>query len=48
MLLLEKGVPLNEIQEFLHHKSIQTTQVYARTSLMRVKKNVKNVYNEVL
>lgn len=48
MVLLDNGLPLDEIQKVLGHKNISTTQIYARTSMRRVKKNVDNIYNKLL
>ncbi len=48
MFLLDNGLPLDEIQKVLGHKNISTTQIYARTSMRRVKKNVDNIYNKLL
>lgn len=48
MLLLDNGLPLDEIQKVLGHKNISTTQIYARTSMKRVKKNVNSIYDKVL
>lgn len=48
MLLLDNGLPLDEIQKVLGHRNISTTQIYAKTSMARVKKNVNELYNRVL
>ncbi|GEM50168.1 tyrosine-type recombinase/integrase [Deinococcus cellulosilyticus] len=32
-LLLDRGMPLEQVQKFLRHKRIATTQIYAQTSL---------------
>lgn len=32
-ILLDKGMPLDQVQKFLRHKRITTTQIYADTSL---------------
>ena len=47
MLLLERGLPLDEIQKVLGHENIGTTQIYAQTSMLRVKKNVNSIYNKI-
>ena len=43
MFLLENGVPLDEIQRVLGHSNINTTQIYARTSLNRVKRCIERI-----
>lgn len=48
MLLLDNGLPLDEIQKVLGHNNISTTQIYAKTSMNRVKKDVDNIYGKVL
>lgn len=47
MMLLDNDLPINEIQRILRHKNISTTQIYARTSMKRVKKNVNEIYKKV-
>jgi integrase/recombinase XerD len=32
-ILLDAGMPLDQVQKFLRHKRITTTQIYAETSL---------------
>lgn len=48
MLLLDNELPLDEIQKVLGHRNINTTQIYARTSMKHVKKNVNNIYSKLL
>lgn len=48
MLLLDNELSLDEIQKVLGHRNINTTQIYARTSMKRVKKNADNIYNKLL
>ncbi len=38
-LLLDAGIPLDQVQKFLRHKQIATTQIYAQTSLRGVGEN---------
>jgi site-specific recombinase XerD len=47
MFLLENGLPLDEIQKVLGHENISTTQIYAQTSLLRVKGNVDKIYENL-
>lgn len=48
MTLLENDLPLDQIQEVLGHSSISTTQIYAQTSMKRVKANVDSIYDKLL
>lgn len=48
MLLLDNGMPLDEIQKVLGHENIGTTQIYARTSMKRVKKNADDIFKRSL
>lgn len=36
---LRNGMPIEDIQELLDHENIETTLVYARTSVERVRMN---------
>lgn len=38
-ILLDKGMPLDQVQKFLRHKRITTTQIYAETSLYGMTEN---------
>lgn len=38
-LLLDKGMPIDQVQKFLRHKSVATTQIYAETSLRNLGEN---------
>jgi integrase/recombinase XerD len=38
-LLLDAGMPLDQVQKFLRHKRITTTQIYAETSLANMGEN---------
>jgi len=35
-LLLDAGMPIDQVQKFLRHKRVTTTQIYAETSMRRV------------
>lgn len=48
MLLLDNDLPLDQIQEILGHENIATTQIYAQTSMKKVKNNVDDIYNKIL
>lgn len=48
MLLLDNDLPLDQIQEILGHENISTTQIYAQTSMKKVKNNVDDIYSKVL
>jgi integrase/recombinase XerD len=37
--LLDRGMPLEQIQKFLGHAKLETTQIYAETSIERIKKS---------
>lgn len=43
-LLLDKGMPLDQVQKFLRHKNVTTTQIYAEMSL----KNLGDSYRKAL
>ncbi len=38
-LLLDKGMPIDQVQKFLRHKNVTTTQIYAETSLKNLGEN---------
>jgi len=38
-ILLDQGMPLDQVQKFLRHKRITTTQIYAETSLRGMSEN---------
>lgn len=38
-ILLDQGMPLDQVQKFLRHKRITTTQIYAETSLRGLSEN---------
>ena len=38
-ILLDAGMPLDQVQKFLRHKRITTTQIYAETSLQGMSEN---------
>jgi len=38
-ILLDAGMPLDQVQKFLRHKRISTTQIYAETSLQGMSEN---------
>ena len=38
-ILLDAGMPLDQVQKFLRHKRISTTQIYAETSLHAMGEN---------
>jgi integrase/recombinase XerD len=38
-ILLDQGMPLDQVQKFLRHKRITTTQIYAETSLQGMSEN---------
>ena len=38
-ILLDVGMPLDQVQKFLRHKRITTTQIYAETSLRGMGEN---------
>jgi integrase/recombinase XerD len=43
-LLLEKGMPLEQIQRFLGHSKIETTQIYAESSTEMMKEGFKKAF----
>jgi integrase/recombinase XerD len=38
-LLLDAGMPIDQVQKFLRHKNVTTTQIYAETSLHNLGEN---------
>lgn len=38
-LLLDAGMPIDQVQKFLRHKNLATTQIYAETSLVNLGEN---------
>lgn len=42
--LLEKGMPLEQIQKFLGHSKIETTQIYAESSTEMMKNSFQNAF----
>ncbi len=43
--LLEKGMPLEQIQRFLGHSKIETTQIYAESSTEMMKEGFKKAFS---
>lgn len=43
--LLEKGMPLEQIQKFLGHSKIETTQIYAESSTEMMKKGFQRAFS---
>ncbi len=44
-LLLERGMPLEQIQKFLGHSKIETTQIYAESSTEMMKEGFKKAFS---
>jgi integrase/recombinase XerD len=44
-LLLEKGMPLEQIQKFLGHSKIETTQIYAESSTEMMKEGFQRAFS---
>lgn len=42
-ILLDRGMPLEQLQKFLGHKDLKTTQIYAESSLERVGESYRRV-----
>jgi integrase/recombinase XerD len=42
-LLLDRGMPLEQLQKFLGHRDLKTTQIYAESSLEQVGKSYRQV-----
>jgi integrase/recombinase XerD len=43
-ILLDEGMPLDQVQKFLRHKRITTTQIYAQTSLGNLASSYKRAF----
>lgn len=41
--LLNKGMPIDQVQKFLGHSKIETTQIYAQTSIQSLKDNYQKL-----
>ena len=48
MHLLQSGLNLVYIRDFLGHKSIQTTEIYARADSKQKREALENVYIDVI
>jgi integrase/recombinase XerD len=44
-LLLETGMPLEQIQKFLGHSKIETAQIYAESSTEMMKEGFKKAFS---
>ncbi len=45
-LLLERGIPLEQIQKFLGHSKIETTQIYAESSTEMMKEGFRKAFSD--
>ncbi len=45
-LLLERGMPLEQIQKFLGHSKIETTQIYAESSTEMMKEGFRKAFSD--
>lgn len=43
-ILLDRGMPLEQLQKFLGHKDLRTTQIYAESSLEQVGESYRRVF----
>jgi integrase/recombinase XerD len=41
--LLNKGMPIDQVQQFLGHSKLETTQIYAKTSIQNLKDNYQKL-----
>jgi integrase/recombinase XerD len=46
MTLLERGMPLEQIQKFLGHSKLETTQIYAETTPEMIKASYQKAFGE--
>jgi integrase/recombinase XerD len=46
MTLLERGMPLEQIQKFLSHAKLETTQIYAESTLAMIKASYQKALGE--
>ena len=44
-ILLDRGMPLEQLQKFLGHKDLKTTQIYAESSLEQVGESYRRVFS---
>ena len=45
--LLERGMPIEQIQKFLGHSKLETTQVYAESTTEMIKENYRKALDVV-
>jgi len=45
--LLERGTPIEQIQKFLGHSKLETTQVYAESTTEMIKENYRKALDVV-
>jgi integrase/recombinase XerD len=45
-LLLDRGMPLEQLQKFLGHRDLKTTQIYAESSLAHVGESYRRAFRE--
>ena len=43
-ILLDRGMPLEQLQKFLGHKDLRITQIYAESSLEQVRESYRRVF----
>lgn len=44
--LLNKGMPIDQVQQFLGHSKLETTQIYAQTSIQNLKDNYQKLIEQ--
>ena len=45
---LDNGIPIDSVSKMLGHRSIKTTQIYAKVSIEKIKADTKRLFQKLL